>query len=98
MVGRSCLGCPGCPPGLRPSWPSGGAGLGGLTMSEEGGLEEVVESLRSLAISARNESRSAFRASNSVLSLSYLAWSLPQLAHPVVFLDMVRLSEGSLDV
>src|SRR5271157_1907300 len=28
----------------RRSWPSGGAGLGGLTMSEDGGLDEVEES------------------------------------------------------
>ncbi len=30
----------------RRSWPSGGAGLGGLTMSEEGGLDEVEKSGR----------------------------------------------------
>src|SRR5579884_3262991 len=42
---RSCLVWPGCPPRLRLAWPAGGAGLGGLTMSEEGGLEEVDESL-----------------------------------------------------
>ena len=43
---RSCLGWPGWPPIRRRSWPSGGGGLGGLTMSDEGGLEEVEESLR----------------------------------------------------
>src|SRR3954451_23197844 len=42
---RSCLGCPGWPPGLRLSSPGGGGGGGGLTMSEEGGLDEVEESL-----------------------------------------------------
>ena len=31
---------------MRVAWPWGGAGLGGLTMSEEGGLEEFEESLR----------------------------------------------------
>src|SRR5919112_1490324 len=46
---RWCLGCPGCPPMRRLSWPFGGGGLGGLTMSEDGGLEEVVESLRAAA-------------------------------------------------
>src|SRR4051794_3489171 len=46
---RECLGWPGCPPCFRLSWPGGGGGLGGLTMSEEGGLEEVEESLRALA-------------------------------------------------
>ena len=30
----------------RLSWPFGGGGLGGLTISEEGGLEDVAESLR----------------------------------------------------
>src|SRR5436309_2715090 len=33
----------------RLSWPSGGGGLGGLTISEEGGLEDVAESLRAAA-------------------------------------------------
>jgi hypothetical protein len=28
----------------RRSWPSGGGGLGGLTMSKDGGLEKVEES------------------------------------------------------
>src|SRR3954469_8845288 len=43
---RSCLGCPGCPPIWRGE---SAEGLGGLTMSEEGGLEEVEESLRAAA-------------------------------------------------
>src|SRR3954452_23814918 len=33
----------------RLSWPPGGGGLGGLTMSEDGGLEEVEESFRAAA-------------------------------------------------
>ena len=41
---RSCLGWPGCPPMRRLSWPCDGGGLGGLTMSEDGGLDEVEES------------------------------------------------------
>jgi len=45
----SCLECPSCPPIRRRSWPEGGGGLGGLTMSDEGGLEEVEESLRAAA-------------------------------------------------
>ena len=45
---RSCMGWPGWPPGLRLSCP-GARGGGGLTMSEEGGLEEVEESLRAAA-------------------------------------------------
>src|SRR3954465_1668002 len=46
---RSCLGWPGCPPMRRLSRPGGGGDLGGLTMSDEGGLEEVEESLRAAA-------------------------------------------------
>src|SRR3954465_15994680 len=42
---RSCLGWPGCPPMRRLSWPCGGGGLGGLTMSEDGGLDDVEEAL-----------------------------------------------------
>ena len=33
----------------RRCWPSGGAGLGGLTMSEDGGLDEVEESFLAAA-------------------------------------------------
>ncbi len=33
----------------RLAWPSGGGGGGGLTMSEEGGFDEVEESLRAAA-------------------------------------------------
>ena len=33
----------------RRCWPSGGAGLGGLTMSEDGGLHEVEESFLAAA-------------------------------------------------
>src|SRR4051812_31065928 len=62
---RSCLGCPGCPPILRLSWPTGGGGLGGLTMSEEGGLEEVEESLRAAASCACSWSKAPWRALNS---------------------------------
>ena len=40
--GRSCRGWPGCPPILR-FFPRRGAGLGGFTMSLEGGLWEVEE-------------------------------------------------------
>ena len=44
---RSCLGWPGCPPMWRLPWPSGGGGLGGLTMSEDGGkMNELAGNLR----------------------------------------------------
>src|SRR2546421_1410695 len=50
----------------RWAWPSGGGGAGGLTISDEGGFEDVLESLRaratcscSWATLARRESSSA---------------------------------------
>ena len=45
---RRCCSWPGCPPRLR-FWPSFRGGLGGLTISLEGGLEEVEEFLRAAA-------------------------------------------------
>ena len=59
---RWCAGCPGWPPGWRRSWPGGGCGLGGLTMSEEGGLDEFEESLRAAASCFCNCSTVAWRA------------------------------------
>src|ERR1700693_4002401 len=60
--GRCCRGCLGCPPALRCAWPSGGGGLGGLTRSEEGGLEEVVEFLRDWAACSSSWATVAIRA------------------------------------
>jgi hypothetical protein len=56
-IGREC-----CPPMERLA-PSARAGLG-LTMSEEGGLDEVEESLRAEARSSRRRVTSADRSSN----------------------------------
>ena len=57
--------CPGWPPARRfPRLPPLFGGRGGLTMSLDGGLEEVVEFFLSLAISAFNR---VFSASNSAI-------------------------------
>jgi len=78
---RWCAGCPGCPPGWRRSWPGGGGGLGGLTMSEDGGLEEVEESLRAAASCFCNWATVARKASSSARKLSTSACNRWQLAH-----------------
>ena len=72
---------PGCPPGLRVAWPWGGAGLGGLTMSEEGGLEEFEESLCAAASCFCNSTTVASRASNRACRLSSCACNRWQFAH-----------------
>src|SRR5262245_42511984 len=59
---RSCLGWPGWPPGGRGVC-SAEEDLGGLTMSEEGGLEEVEESLRAEASCSCRRATVACRAS-----------------------------------
>jgi len=61
--GRSCLGCPGWPPMVR-GLPSGSGGSLGLTMSEDGGLDEVEESLRAAASCSRRVAASAREASS----------------------------------
>src|SRR5512142_1153522 len=76
---RSCLGCPGCPPIRRRSWPFGGGGLGGLTMSDEGGLEEVEESLRAAASCWLNWATTFLRASSSASKASTRACNRRQL-------------------
>ncbi len=60
---RSCRGWPGCPPMRRRGWPGAGAGLVGLTMSEEGGLDEVDESLRAAASCSWRREKAACNAS-----------------------------------
>src|SRR5260370_29390201 len=59
---RSCLGWPGWPPMERLP-PSAGSGGLGLTMSEEGGLDEVEEFLRAAASCSRNRAISACKES-----------------------------------
>ena len=72
--GRSCLGCPGWPPIFRFLCDPVGGDLGGLTMSLEGGFDDVVEFFRAVASSLSSSSircaccsmrfaNSAFRAS-----------------------------------
>src|SRR5262249_56786251 len=72
---------PGWPPGWRRCWPGGGGGLGGVTMSEEGGLEEVEESFRAAASWLCNRSTVAWRAATSARKASTSACNLWQLAH-----------------
>src|SRR5512135_691085 len=81
---RSCLGWPGCPPIRRLSWPSGGGGLGGLTMSEEGGLEEVEESLHAAASCWLNRVTTSLRAASSASRASTHACNRRQLGQPAV--------------
>src|ERR1700722_8515686 len=79
----SCLGWPGWPPMLRFSWPSGGGGLGGLTMSEDGGLEEVEESFRAAASCWASWATTCLRAASSASRASTRAWSRRQLVQEV---------------
>src|SRR5947207_3334758 len=70
---RSCLGWPGWPP--RERWASsGGCGGLGLTMSEDGGLDEVEESLRATASCSRRETTSTDKASTCACN----RWQLAQ--------------------
>src|SRR3954464_66676 len=76
---RSCLGRPAWPPMRRRSWPCGGGDLGGLTMSDEGGLEEVEESLRAAASCWLSWAPFCFGAAISASGASTRAWSRWQL-------------------
>src|SRR5512142_13363 len=88
---RSCLGCPGCPPIRRLSWPSGGGGLGGLTRSDEGGLEEVEESLRAAASCWPNRATTSLRAASSASRASTRACNRRQLGQRVVSLALMAI-------
>src|SRR3954462_11600459 len=90
-AGRSCLGWPGCPPMRRLSWPSGGGDLGGLTMSEEGGLEEVEESLRAAASCWPNWETTCLRAASSASRASTRAGSRRQLVQRTVSVALMGL-------
>src|SRR5437763_12554388 len=87
--------CPGWPPGWRRSWPGGGGGLGGLTRSEEGGLEEVEESLRAAASWACTWARVASSPATVAVSASTCAcrrWQLAQgVAASTPMLPILRL-------
>src|SRR5215469_1535085 len=90
---RRCCLCPGCAPCLRLiSFPFLSLGLGGLTMSEEGGLEELPEFFLSIAtLDSRRAifSRAALsRASRCLSKASRLATCFSSLA--------IRLSLASI--
>src|SRR5947209_19033241 len=88
---RSCLGWPGCPPMRRLSWPSGGGALGGLTMSEDGGLDDVDESLRAAASCRLNWATTCLRAASSAPRTSTRACSRRQLVQRTVSLALMGL-------
>src|SRR5512133_3639915 len=88
---RSCLGCPGCPPMRRRSWPCGGGGLAGLTMSEEGGLEEVEESLRAAASCWLSRATTSLRSASSASRASPRAWNRRQLEQRAVSLALMAI-------
>src|SRR3954469_22246078 len=93
---RSCLGWPGCPPMRRRSWPCGGGDLVGLTMSEDGGLEEVDESLRAAASCWPSCATTCLRAASSASRTSTLAWSLRQLVQRTVSLALMAADSTCL--
>ena len=66
---RRCCSWPGCPPRLR-FWPSFRGGLGGLTRSLEGGLEEFDEFFFAFASSASN---TAIRSRSGAVALATAA-------------------------
>src|SRR5947208_1449040 len=69
----------------RLSWPSGGGGLGGLTISEDGGLEEVEESFRAAANCACSWAKATWRVLNCDCSSSSCAcnrWQFGQEGVP----------------
>src|SRR5512135_3263419 len=88
---RSYLGCPGCPPIRRRSWPWGGGGLGGWTMSEEGGWEEVEASLRAAASCWPNRATASWRAVSSASRASTRAWNRRQLGQRAVSLALMAI-------
>src|SRR5262249_43121046 len=66
--GRSCRSCPGWPPRLRFFFD---LERGGLTISLEGGLEEVVEFFLAAASSARSWATSARSCSTNCVSATH---------------------------
>src|SRR5512135_1604210 len=89
---RSYLGCPGGPPAGRRSRPSGGGGLGGLTMSDEGGLEEFEESLRAAASCWLSRATISLRAASSASRASTRACNRRQLGQRAVFLVLMAIN------
>src|SRR5512135_3924685 len=75
----------------RLSWPSGGGDLGGLTMSEDGGLEEVEESLRAAASCWPSWATTTLRAASSASRASTRAWNRRQLGQRAVSLALMAV-------
>src|SRR3954453_2760020 len=84
-------GWPGWPPIRRRSWPCGGGDLGGLTMSEDGGLEEVEESLHAAASCWPSWATTCLRETSSASRASTRAWSRRQLEQRTVSLTLMGL-------
>src|SRR3954454_21052176 len=92
---RSCLGWPGWPPMRRLSCPCGGGDLGGLTMSEDGGLEEVEESLRKAASCCPSWATTCLRAASSASRASTRAWSRRHLVQRTASLALMAVYSTS---
>src|SRR5512135_2385856 len=75
----------------RLSWPSGGGDLGGLTMSEDGGLDDVEESLRAAASCWPSWATTSLRAASSASRTSTRAWSRRQLVQRTVSLALMAI-------
>src|SRR3954466_9005122 len=88
---RSCLGWPGWPPMRRLPWPCGGGDLVGSTMADEGGLEEVEESLRAAASCWLNWATTCLRAASSASRSSTRACNRRQLVQRAVPLVLIGL-------
>ena len=74
------------------SWPSGGGGLGGLTRSDEGGLEEFEESLRAAASCWLSRATTSLRAASSASRASTRACSRRQLGQRAVSLALMAIN------
>src|SRR4051812_34401391 len=79
----------------RLSRPSGDGGLGGLTMSDEGGLEEVEESLRAAASCCPSWATTCLRAASSASRASTRAWSRRQFVQRTVALALMAVYSTS---
>src|SRR5512143_2635687 len=73
----------------RRSWPCGGGSLGGLTMSDEGGLEEVEESLRAAASCWLSRATTSLRAASSASRASTRACNRRQLGQRTASLALM---------
>src|SRR4051794_32208157 len=79
----------------RLSCPCGGGDLGGLTMSEDGGLEEVEESLRKAASCCPSWATTCLRAASSASRASTRAWSRRQLVQRTASLALMAVYSTS---